>query len=368
MPLFNFVLSSNLTGVAFSFLSGIVIELLLIPHILLISKRKRLYDIPDSRKSHLECIPRLAGVSFLPAFLLGFLPVADLYGNSVCEVSFFICGAILIFIMGIKDDLVGMRWSYKLLVQLAAAGCMIASGTFIDNLHGLFGIYEVSPFAGYLLTAFFVVYILNAINLIDGVDGLASGIVSIAALVLGVCLYREHSCHYAALAFSVWGTQIAFLRYNLSSTRKLKIFMGDTGSNLLGYVIAFLSIHYVMPGMEQVANNGYAIVIAWSVIFIPAYDALCVIIFRWRKKKPLFSPDRSHIHHKLLDLGYSHKKVTTILLFYNILIIGVNIFLLGRANVNLIFLIDLLLGVSFHIFLNIKLRVMRPHFNPINKI
>ena len=248
MTLFDFVLSSDLTGVSFSLLSGIVIELLLIPHILLISKRKRLYDIPDSRKSHLECIPRLAGVSFLPAFLLSFLPVVSLYGGSVRELSFLICGASLIFIMGMKDDLIGMRWSYKFVVQLIAALCMIASGTFVNNLYGLFGIYELSPLIGYPLTVFLVVYILNTVNLIDGVDGLASGIVSVAALVLGICLYREHSCHYAALAFAVLGTQIAFLRYNLCSTRKLKIFMGDTGSNLLGYVIAFLAIHYAMSG------------------------------------------------------------------------------------------------------------------------
>lgn len=163
----------------------------------------------------------------------------SLYGGSVRELSFLICGASLIFIMGMKDDLIGMRWSYKFVVQLIAALCMIASGTFVNNLYGLFGIYELSPLIGYPLTVFLVVYILNTVNLIDGVDGLASGIVSVAALVLGICLYREHSCHYAALAFAVLGTQIAFLRYNLCSTRKLKIFMGDTGSNLLGYVIAF---------------------------------------------------------------------------------------------------------------------------------
>ena len=188
MTLFDFVLSSDLTGVSFSLLSGIVIELLLIPHILLISKRKRLYDIPDSRKSHLECIPRLAGVSFLPAFLLSFLPVVSLYGGSVRELSFLICGASLIFIMGMKDDLIGMRWSYKFVVQLIAALCMIASGTFVNNLYGLFGIYELSPLIGYPLTVFLVVYILNTVNLIDGVDGLASGIVSVAALVLGICI------------------------------------------------------------------------------------------------------------------------------------------------------------------------------------
>ena len=242
MTLFDFVLSSDLTGVSFSLLSGIVIELLLIPHILLISKRKRLYDIPDSRKSHLECIPRLAGVSFLPAFLLSFLPVVSLYGGSVRELSFLICGASLIFIMGMKDDLIGMRWSYKFVVQLIAALCMIASGTFVNNLYGLFGIYELSPLIGYPLTVFLVVYILNTVNLIDGVDGLASGIVSVAALVLGICLYREHSCHYAALAFAVLGTQIAFLRYNLCSTRKLKIFMGDTGATFLGFMLGCMAV------------------------------------------------------------------------------------------------------------------------------
>ena len=367
MTLFDFVLSSDLTGVSFSLLSGIVIELLLIPHILLISKRKRLYDIPDSRKSHLECIPRLAGVSFFPAFLLSFLPVVSLYGGSVRELSFLICGASLIFIMGMKDDLIGMRWSYKFVVQLIAALCMIASGTFVNNLYGLFGIYELSPLIGYPLTVFLVVYILNTVNLIDGVDGLASGIVSVAALVLGICLYREHSCHYAALAFAVLGTQIAFLRYNLCSTRKLKIFMGDTGSNLLGYVIAFLAIHYAMSGSGR-GNGAYVIVIAWSVIFITAYDALCVIISRWRKKKPLFSPDRSHIHHRLLDLGYGHKKVTTILLLLDVVIISMNVFLTKWANVNLIFLIDLLLGLSFYIFLDVRKKTVCSHLDTINKI
>ena len=129
--------------------------------------------------------------------------------------------------------------------------------------------------------------------------------------------------------------------------------MGDTGSNLLGYVIAFLAIHYAMSG-SGIDNGAYVIVIAWSVIFIPAYDALCVIISRWRKKKPLFSPDRSHIHHRLLDLGYGHKKVTTILLLLDVVIISMNVFLTKWANVNLIFLIDLLLGLSFYIFLDVR--------------
>ena len=347
-----------------AFLIAVVLARIIIPRILIISLRKRLFDTPDARKVHKKPVSRLGGVSFFPAILFtvtfligicymtGWVSLVDT-GQHWVQILFMCTGLTLLYIVGITDDLIGVRYRQKFLVQL-----------YINDFYGLFGIHAVSPFIGVPLTLVLVIFITNAINLIDGIDGLASGLSMVALSVFGTLAVIDDRWMSALLAFTTVGVLLPFFFYNVfgNADRGRKIFMGDTGSNLLGYVIAFLAIHYAMSGSGR-GNGAYVIVIAWSVIFIPAYDALCVIISRWRKKKPLFSPDRSHIHHRLLDLGYGHKKVTTILLLLDVVIISMNVFLTKWANVNLIFLIDLLLGLSFYIFLDVRKKTVCSHLD-----
>ena len=177
---------------------AIFIEFITLPRVLLISRRKRLYDMPDKRKSHVNPIPRLAGITFCPVILLSFLPIAGLQAiwlgtssishssESFIRLSFMICGILPLVLMGVKDDLIGARYSHKFIIQTLSALLLIASGTYINNLYGLFGIYELSPYIGIPFTALLIVYIINSINLIDGVDGLAASLSISAAAILGI--------------------------------------------------------------------------------------------------------------------------------------------------------------------------------------
>lgn len=353
-------------GCVASFMLAILIELLVIPRVLLISKRKRLYDLPDKRKSHKNPIPRLAGITFFPVVMLSFLPVLGaqalfmpdpsvIYSASfIVRLSFVMCGCITLVLLGIKDDLIGVRYSHKFIIQIIAALLLIASNTHINNLYGLLGIYEIPYWVGFPLTLLLAVYIINSINLIDGVDGLAATLTCMATLILGGCLFAEASYSYACLAFAIAGMLIPFIYYNTSTRRK--IFMGDTGSLSLGYMVAFLAIHYSMQSTLPAEGLSAAspIVIAWSVLFVPLFDTARVMCVRASQGKGIFSPDRNHIHHKLLDLGYSHKKVTRTLATVTLALTGTNLLLMESLdlNINLILVLNVAIGILLNLYLN----------------
>lgn len=350
-------------GCLVSFIVAILIEFIIIPRVLLISKKKRLYDMPDKRKSHKSPTPRLAGITFFPVIMLSYLPILGLqaflwdasstiYSASFnISLSFVLCGCLTLVLLGIKDDLIGVRYSHKFIIQVLAALLLIASGAHINNLYGLFGIYELPYYIGLPLTTLLVVYIINSINLIDGVDGLAATLIGIATLTLGGYLLAEGSYPYAMLAFSISGMLIPFIYYNNSTKRK--IFMGDTGSLTLGFMVAFLAIYYSMSDTPSAdSRQAQPLIIAWSVLFIPLFDTARVMCIRASQRRPIFHPDRNHIHHKLIDLGYSHKKVTRTLVLLALLLIGINLALKEIININLLLLLDLTLGVAFNHFLN----------------
>lgn len=351
-------------GCIVSFVLAMLVELIVIPRVLLISKKKRLYDIPDKRKSHKNPIPRLAGITFFPTIMLSFLPVLGLqavflsdpsiiYSASfIMRLSFVMCGCMTLVLLGIKDDLIGVRYSHKFIIQIIAALLLVASDTYINNLYGLLGIYELPYYIGLPFTLLLVVYIINSINLIDGVDGLAATLTGIATFGLGICLFAEGSNSYACLALAISGMLIPFIYYNTLSKRK--IFMGDTGSLTLGYMVAFLAIHFSMQSahLTDTLRVSHPIIIAWSVLFVPLFDTARVMCVRVSQRKPIFNPDRNHIHHKLLAMGYSHRKVTLTLTIFSLALIGANILLMDHVNINLILAIDLAAGVLFNIYLN----------------
>ncbi|WP_455585391.1 WecB/TagA/CpsF family glycosyltransferase [Bacteroides sp.] len=356
-----------ITCCAASFIIAIFIELIMLPRILLISRRKRLYDMPNKRKSHTNPVPRLAGITFLPVILLSFLPVSGLQAiytteyfisysaQSIIRLSFIICGALPLMLLGVKDDLIGVRYSHKFIIQILSAVLLISSGTYINNLHGLLGIYELSPYIGVPFTALLTVYIINSINLIDGVDGLAATLSISASAILGACLISVGSHTTPILAFAIVGTLIPFLYYNTIAQRKL--FMGDTGSLTLGYMLSLLAISYSMqPSAKNIISGIPPIIIAWSVLFVPLFDTARVMCVRASQGKPIFNPDRNHIHHKLLDLGCSHRKITLILTTATFLITIFNVLLYNLLDINLILIFDLAAGILFNVYLNRRRR------------
>lgn len=348
------------------FAVSVFLSRLIIPRILVVAFRKRLFDMPDSRKIHQGPIPRLGGLSFVPTILFSltftigikymFYDVAapTFPDPLIPEFCFGICGLTLLYLSGIKDDLVGLRYRTKFLVQLIAACFFPLSGLWINNLSGLFGLYELPPLVGIPLTLLTVVFLTNAINLIDGIDGLASGLSSVSLLVLGTLFLHDQLWMYAMLAFATLGVLLPFFYYNVFGKAEhcKKIFMGDTGSLTLGYILSFLSIRYSVcyPGRPPFVDG--AIVIAFATLLVPMFDVIRVVLLRFRKKRGLFSPDRNHIHHKFLAMGFSAHSAMLSILLIACMFSGLNILLVPKLNITILLLIDIFLWILLNLGIN----------------
>ena len=361
-----------------SLLISIILSALIIPRILVVAFRKKLFDIPDERKVHSGIIPRLGGISFVPTilfslafttglrYLIGYeIPVNRLH-FIIPEFYFLICGLTLLYLSGIKDDLVGLRYRSKFVIQIIAASLIPLSGLWINNLYGLFGIDELTPWLGIPFTILLTVFIVNAINLIDGIDGLASGLSSISLLTLGSLYLYYDQWIYAMLAFSTLGVLLPFFYYNVFGkvNRCKKIFMGDTGSLTLGYILAFLAIAYTNNNSERAPYTEGAIVVAFSTLIVPIFDVFRVILVRARNHKGLFNADRNHIHHKFLDMGFSSRKAMISILTMALSFSVINMTLISYVNNNVLFIMDIVVWVGLNVWFD-KIRDKR--FIELNK-
>lgn len=354
--------------IALAFGISAFITAFIIPKILLVSFRKRLFDIPDERKVHRGVIPRLGGVSFFPSilfslsltFFLHYLyfrafpsDVIELYP----ELLLIICCLIAFYMLGVMDDLIGVRYRQKFGVQIFCGTLLTFSGVRVDNLYGLFGIHAIPWFIGIPITIFIIVYIVNAINLIDGIDGLASGLSGIALAVFGSLFFYQEKFVYAMIAFATLGVLVPFFYYNAFRRAKRKIFMGDTGTMTIGFVLSFLSIKFGMYDDSPKGFNDGAIIIAFSLLIIPMFDVIRVVLCRVRTGKHPFHPDRNHIHHKFLRMGYTPRKAMLSILTIALLFAISNILLQFYVHVTVLLLLDIVAWVSMHLWMNKKIRL-----------
>jgi UDP-N-acetylmuramyl pentapeptide phosphotransferase/UDP-N-acetylglucosamine-1-phosphate transferase len=220
-------------------------------------------------------------------------------------------GLMLLYIVGVCDDLIGVRYNRKFLVQILAAAFLPLSGLYIHNFYGLFGWYEIPALVGVLFTMLLTVFIINAINLIDGIDGLASGLCMVALSIFGVTLAINGWWIYTMLAFVCVGVLIPFFIYNVfgNAERGHKIFMGDTGSLTLGFIISLLAVKYIVTmGQTESVVDGWPLVIAFSVLLVPCLDVFRVILSRLKRRVHPFKPDRCHFHHKIMNMGFTPRK------------------------------------------------------------
>lgn len=326
--------------------------------------RKRLFDMPDDRKVHTGIVPRLGGISFAPTilfslalttglrYLLNFDISIDMLGIVVPEFFFWGCGMILLYLTGIKDDLVGLRYRSKFQIQILSALLIPLSGLWINNLYGIFGIHELTPWIGIPFTILAIVFITNAINLIDGIDGLASGLSSVSLVILGGLFINNQMWAFAALAFATFGMLLPFFYYNVFGQveRKKKIFMGDTGSLTLGYILAFLTIRYVSYAPDLSAYSEGAIVVAFSALIVPMFDVIRVVMLRARTNKNLFKPDRNHIHHKFLAMGFTSRKAMIFIVLMAGLFSCLNIALVPYVDNNILFFSDIFIWVGLNLW------------------
>lgn len=335
----------------------------LIPHILRVAYRKRLFDPIDARKLHQKIVPRLGGVAFAPiqccvliascvAIYKGGFVYLGINGEEIFPMFImFICGMFTLFLVGLADDLIGVNFRWKFVTQIAVAAMLPMAGLWINDLYGVGFIVGLSPWIGVPLTIFAVVLIINAVNLMDGLDGLCSGIIGVGTLFLGVLFFLHGAWLHALFAFITTGVLGPFFYFNVFGTRRRKrqIFMGDTGSMTLGYSMAFLSISYAMNNSYIQPFNEGAIVVAFSTLIVPVFDVARVMFVRWRQKNPVFLPDRNHLHHKFLAAGMSHRAAMLSILGLVAFFCLFNVILMPLISNNIVILCDMILWVGFHV-------------------
>lgn len=322
-----------------------VITFFAIPVIIQIAKSKKLYDEPDERKVHKSVIPTLGGLGIFAGFIIGMLmcfPTAI----ATHELQYFAAAAIVIFFLGLKDDILVLSANKKFIGQLIAAGIVMKFGNiYLDNMHGFLGINEIPRYASIFLTVFTIIVITNSFNLIDGVDGLAGSLGFLTTLVFGSYFLFAGELGYAVMAFSLSGAIIAFLIYNFAPA---KIFMGDTGSLLIGLINSILVIKFI--NVAAVKGSGFVCegspAIGLAVLMIPLFDTLRVFGMRILDRRSPFSADRIHVHHFLLDLGFSHKKITLTCVTATLLFI-VTAFMIRHLNTTLSIFILMSMAFSF---------------------
>lgn len=318
-----------------------LISVFAIPSIIYVAHLKNLLDKPNSRTVHEVLTPRLGGL----AIFAGLMSSIMIFGQIEYGVQYLLAGCIILFFIGLKDDMVSVSASKKFFVQVLATGIVMFMGDIrVTSFQGIFGIHELSYGMSYAFTFLVIVGITNAINLIDGLDGLAGGLILIASGVFGIVFLKfgdESYLPYAMMAFSLMGGVLGFLRYNF---RNAIIFMGDTGSLVCGFILAVLAIQLVEM---QTLESAPAITI--SILFIPIFDTIRVFGYRVVKGVSPFVPDKNHIHHILLRAGLKSSLVVLVLCFFNLAIILVALNMNQNGNLFLF----IFLAVVFLIFVGV---------------
>lgn len=323
-----------------------VLTYISIPPIIRVSKAKHLFDEINKRKVHKSQIPSLGGVAIFIGLVISLLLTIN--GFDFLKMKYLLAGVIMVFFIGLKDDIMVISAQKKLLVQITAALIITVLGGYrFTNLHGMFGIHDLGYTWSVLISVFAIVGITNAYNLIDGIDGLASGVAMVAALTFGTWFLVAGHPEYAVLSYALTGSLLAFIRYNVFG-KEYKLFMGDTGSLIIGLVISALVIRF---NEVNILYNGphdivAAPVVSLAVIIVPVIDTIRVFTVRILRGKSPFSPDKNHVHHWLLDLYKNHIKVTSTIVVVNILLIlaGLAICKIG-VNINVKFALLFILGI-----------------------
>jgi UDP-N-acetylmuramyl pentapeptide phosphotransferase/UDP-N-acetylglucosamine-1-phosphate transferase len=302
-----------------SFLVALVISARTIPTVINVSRQLKLFAVPNGRSSTIYKIPTLGGIAIFLGFILGLTLTSN--GYTVPDLIYIIAGVVIMFFVGLKDDIVSLSAYKKLALQIFVAGVLIVLGHFrFTSLHGFLGIGEISYVFSLLLTGFVFIVFINAFNLIDGIDGLAAGLSIFSAAVFGVWFFLAGHFEFAIISFSMVGALSGFFFYNVYG-RKNKIFMGDTGSLVLGTIMGILVIEFNEFNIDQSAP--YAIfsspAVSFGILIYPLMDTLRVFAIRIIQKKSPFAADKNHTHHRLLALGMNHKQATYLIIAVNAL-------------------------------------------------
>ena len=313
-----------------SFLSAVIVTAVGLPLIIKACRRFEYFDIPDERKVHRKPVPRLGGLIFMPAAVVGLFLASwttvqlggeeYVFGVSTIAMTF---GGLVIYIIGLIDDRYGMKASHKFVIQTAAAFILPFCNLVITDLNGIFGLHQIPFIIGYVLTVIAILTIVNAINLIDGIDGLSSGLCILILAAYAVLLNEEYAI--ASLNAAIVGSLIVFWCFNVfGKVGGMKIFMGDAGSLFLGYVCAYMSIKSMMRPIAPENCGEKQMLISITLLLIPVLDVVRVALQRRFTGHGIFEPDKTHIHHILMNAGLSMHGALACILSLFILICVIN--------------------------------------------
>lgn len=313
--------------VIFSFLFSCVITLYAVPSMIKLAYQKRLFDDPalEERKIHKYRTPNLGGIAVLTSF--AFTACLCISGNVLPYANYIFASGLLIFLVGLKDDLAALNPYKKFLAQSITALIVVYFADIrLTSFYGVFGIQDIHPAVSYLFSSLLIVFIINAFNLIDGINGLLGCVGLIVSLTFGYVFFRMDEHGLALLAVSMAGSILGFLRYNAGRAR---IFMGDAGAYTIGFIISVLAIQFIELNKVQDTVTGVpdffvqsVPAVAIAILIIPVFDTLRVVVIRLVQGKSPFMADRNHLHHRLLDTGMNHTQATLVLSGFNLLIIG----------------------------------------------
>ncbi len=362
-----------------SFAVAMAVTFVCMPVLLQFCKTRGLFDMPNSRKVHHNCIPRLGGTLFVPAMLAGMFAVGALsmwqddgyFTLGISSVLMFVA-LIMVYTIGLIDDVLGLDAKVKFAIQFIAAAFMPVCNLYINNLYGFCGIYEIPVWVGYPLTMLIALTLINAINLIDGIDGLSSGLGVIALGVFSYLFIRLGSPVFAVFSLGLAGSLVAFMYYNLfgSAERFTKTFMGDTGSLVLGFSLTYLCIKYCMFNPAVFHTQNCPILVSFTLVAVPVFDVVRVAVSRVSRGKGMFTPDKTHIHHLCLATGMSMRRALVCVLALQVAIDGLNLLLFKVCGVGstLIVLADIIVYAVIVIVLQKNTHIPPTHDNPTTAV
>ena len=333
-------------NILYSFLSALFISYIAIPKLIQFALKLKLLDAAGDRSSHQVSTPFFGGIAIFTGVICSLLFWADNFEN----IQYTLVSILIVFIVGLIDDLRAISAFKKLIGQILATLVLILLGDLqIDNMHGVLGIYELPIWASVSFTIFVVIVIINGFNLIDGIDGLAGGLGLISSFCFGVIALLMNQIDIALISFTLMGALLGFLKYNIFPAR---IFMGDTGSLVVGMILSILAINCIKYGLvnENYSSPNVGPLLAISFLAIPLFDSLRVFIVRAINGNGPLTAARDHVHHTLIDLGIGHKYSSLILFAVSVIIISLT-YLLIKLNVNINVSIAILALVSYLLWL-----------------
>ena len=322
-----------------TFFTAFFVVLMATPALIKVAILKRLFDEPgDERKLHKRMIPTIGGIIIFAGTLFSFalwFPIEKIHDfevmvKAISDFKYLVATVLILFFVGVKDDIIGTAPIKKLVAHLIVGMVLVMMAEIkLTSLHGIFGITNLPAWASVFISLFTYIVVVNAFNLIDGVDGLATGVGIIASLAFGTWFYLAGDIVMAALAVALAGALVAFLIFNFNPA---KIFMGDSGSLSIGLIVCVLAIkmvqtdHFDTPLKFELADISRPI-FAMCVLVYPLVDTLRIFIYRAVRGLSPFSADRNHLHHLLIDGGCSHKQTVLIIYCFNILMISMAVLL-----------------------------------------